>query len=103
MGYSSQTGFRAGIARSFNFFDLLKNEITNIRIHPFIIMDRTLLSYMKLSPDEAINEFKYFTDIIRNIGGEFICLWHNESLSDWGEWKGWQRVFKEMVKMNRGI
>ena len=100
MGYSSQTGFRAGIARSFNFFDLQNNRETELRIYPFQIMDRTLLSYMKLSPDEAEKEFEYYYDITRNVGGEFICLWHNDSLSDWGEWKGWKKVFEKMVNLN---
>ena len=103
MGYSSKTGFRAGIGRSYNYFDLMDNQETNLRIFPFQIMDRTLLSYMKLSPDEAIKEFEHYTGIIRNVGGEFICLWHNDSLSDRGEWKGWKRVFKKVIEMNQCV
>ncbi len=100
MGYNSQTGFRAGIARSFNFFDLINNKETGLRVFPFQVMDRTLLSYMKLSPDEALKEFEYYTGLIRSIGGEFICLWHNDSLSDRGEWQRWKKVFKNMVETN---
>ena len=100
MGYSSQTGFRAGIARSFNFFDLENNKETGLRIYSFQIMDRTLLSYLKVSPDEAIKEYEYYTDIIRSVGGEFVCLWHNDSISDLGEWKGWKKVFEKMINLN---
>ncbi len=100
MGYSSRNGFRAGIARSFNFFDLLVNEETSFRIVPFQIMDRTLLTYLKLSPDKAIKEFEYYANVIKNVGGEFVCLWHNDSLNDWGEWKGWNKVFTSMIDMN---
>ena len=100
MGYSSQTGFRAGTARAFNFFDLENNKETGLRIFPFQIMDRTLLSYLKLSPDKAIKEYEYYTDIIRSVGGEFVCLWHNDSISDWGEWKGWKKVFEKMINLN---
>ncbi len=101
MGYSSQTGFRAGIARSYNYFDLMDNQETSLRIFPFQIMDRTLLSYMNLSPDAAVKEFEHYSGIIRSVGGEFICLWHNDSLSDQGEWIGWNRVFKKMIEMNQ--
>jgi len=100
MSYSSQTGFRAGIARAFNFFDLINDEETKLRVVPFQIMDRTLLSYMQLSTEEAIKEFEYYSEVIRNVGGEFICLWHNESINDRGEWKGWAKVFFQMIEMN---
>jgi hypothetical protein len=100
MGYGSLTGFRAGISRAFNFFDLPMNQETTMRIVPFQIMDRTLLSYMKLSAEEAIEEFTYYTEMIRKVGGEFVCLWHNEGLSDKDEWKGWRNVFLHVIDMN---
>ncbi len=103
MGYASQTGFRAGIARSFNYYDLSTEQETRLRIYPFQVMDRTLLSYLKLSPEAAVQEFDYYTNIIRSVGGEFICLWHNDSLCDYGEWKGWRKVFENTIEMNEYI
>jgi hypothetical protein len=103
MGFASHTGFRAGIARSFNFFDLTEEKETKLRIFPFQVMDRTLLSYLSLTPDEAINEYEYYTNCIRSVGGEFICLWHNDSVCDLGEWKGWKDVFEKMVELNEYI
>ncbi|MBN1951636.1 MAG: polysaccharide deacetylase family protein [Bacteroidales bacterium] len=97
MGYSSQTGFRTGLARSCNFYDLLKEEETNLRLFPLMVMDRTLKDYLKLSPEKALEEFEHYIDQIRAVGGEFICLWHNDALSDRGEWKGWRPLFEAVI------
>jgi hypothetical protein len=101
MGYSNKSGFRAGIARPYFFYDLSAEKMTDLRIIPFQVMDRTLLSYMKLSPDEAIKEIEYYTETIRNVGGHFVALWHNNSLSDQGEWEGWKEVFEKMISINK--
>jgi hypothetical protein len=93
MGYSSRTGFRAGIARPYNFYDVLSDKETELRIHPFQVMDRTLLSYLNLTAEEAISEFDYYREIIRTTGGRFTFLWHNGSIGDSGEWCGWKKVF----------
>lgn len=100
MGYSARTGFRASIARPFYFYDLHKEKQTNLRIFPFVVMDRTLLSYLKYTPERAIKEFYYYSDTIRSVGGTYVVIWHNTSLSDKGEWKGWKSVFQEMAKRN---
>lgn len=33
---------------------------------------------------------------VRYCGGTFCSIWHNESLSDKGTWKGYRRVFEIM-------
>ncbi|WP_299578308.1 polysaccharide deacetylase family protein [uncultured Sunxiuqinia sp.] len=98
MGYADQCGFRAGTSSSFWFYDLKKEEQTTLRIHPFQLMDVTLKNYLKLAPDEALEVIGKLMQEIREYGGTFICLWHNESLSDRGEWKGWRTVFEQMTE-----
>jgi hypothetical protein len=100
MGYGSRTGFRAGIARPFYFYDLYEEKQTSLRVFPFQVMDRTLVSYLNYKPEEAIKEFKYYTDTISSVGGHFIALWHNTSLNETYEWRGWKKVFLEMIAMN---
>jgi hypothetical protein len=97
LGWSSQIGFRAGISRPFPFFDLQKNKQTHLMLVPFMVMDRTLKDYLRLSPQEAIVKVKELCDAVKKVNGQFTVLWHNDSLSDIGEWKGWQRVFEETV------
>jgi hypothetical protein len=35
---------------------------------------------------------------IKNVNGEFITVWHNETLSDWREWKGWKEVYEKVIQ-----
>jgi hypothetical protein len=99
MGYPDQIGFRAGIANPYNFFDLETNSETNLKVIPFQIMDVTLQQYLNLSPVEAIQQIEKMCKSIKSVGGVFTVLWHNESLSEWKQWKGWSPVFHQMIKM----
>jgi len=99
LGFSSKTGFRSGIARSHNFYDLGREENTGLRLTPLIIMERTLKDSLGFGPAEAISEFSYFNEQIRKVGGEFVVLWHNDAVSDLGEWIGWRKAFEEIIKM----
>lgn len=82
MGYIEEPGFRAGIARPFYFYDLLKDEQTNLRIFPFQVMDETLFEKKKLNPDESKKLINHLVDETRKIGGVFVSIWHNTSLLD---------------------
>ena len=95
MGYAEQTGFRAGTARCFKWFDLLKNEATNLNIHPFAYMDGTLLEYLKLTPSEAKIRIGELYHEVQKYGGAFSFLWHNETISGYQHWESYKEVFKE--------
>ena len=98
MGYARVTGFRAGTCTSFRFYDIDSEEATQLRVHPFAVMDATLKYYLKLSPEESLPHIKQLISEIKKVDGTFISLWHNESLSDYKQWKGWKYIFEEMVK-----
>jgi len=99
MGYSSQTGFRAGICTPYYWYDLKKETTTNLLVYPFQVMDVTLRDYMKLSPEEAINEILQLMEEVKKVGGIFISIWHNETVNNIGHWKGYREVFEEMNKI----
>ncbi|MFO7371119.1 MAG: polysaccharide deacetylase family protein [Bacteroidales bacterium] len=98
MGYATHVGFRAGTSLPFRFYDLIREEETGLLLHPFVVMDATLRQYMGLSPDQARERIELLLEKVKTTGGIFTSLWHNESLSEYGEWKGWLIVFKNMVK-----
>ncbi|NJM16655.1 MAG: hypothetical protein HC896_15980 [Bacteroidales bacterium] len=98
MGYAGAPGFRAGTCRPFYFFDLTENKETELLVVPFQVMDGTLRNYMKSSPEESIKIIKQLIDKVAEVGGTFVSLWHNESLSEWGPWKGWTQVYEEMLE-----
>ena len=96
MGYSTQTGFRAGICTPFYFYDVKKEATTNLKVYPFQVMDVTLRDYLGLSPDEAIKKIETLMKEVKNVGGIFISIWHNETVNDNGHWKGYREVFEKM-------
>ncbi len=99
LGYASDVGFRAGTCTSFQFYDLYNEKATDLRIHPFYVMDATLNQYLKLNIDEAVELIAKIIKKVKQVNGTFISLWHNESLSDHGHWKGWEPVYKQMLEI----
>lgn len=97
LGYAEVLGFRAGTCTPFKFFDLLENESRDLVFHSTALMDATLNRYLGLSPKEAEEATKALVDEIKAVNGELVVIWHNETLSEQNEWKGWSSVFKDMV------
>ncbi len=98
MGFASQIGFRASIAHSFFFYDLDLDTETQLRIHPFAIMDGTLKDYLKLDAKTAKQNISEMIKQIKVVDGLFISLWHNESFSDMGKWEDWVDVYEHLLK-----
>ncbi len=98
LGWSDKIGFRAGISRPHPFFNLKENKQTHLLLIPFNAMDRTLKDYMGLTPEDAIAQLKQMVDVVKEVGGQFTMLWHNDSLSDMGEWLGWKDVFEQVIE-----
>ncbi len=98
MGYASKTGFRASICSPYHFYDLDTEMETELMIHPFCIMEGTYQYYEKTSPDKALEEIKEIIYVIKKVDGTFISVFHNESLSDKGIWKGWRNVYEKMLE-----
>lgn len=101
MGYAEQTGFRAGTARTFKWFNLRKNETTDLVIHPFVYMDGTLKEYLNLSPKEAVLRIAQLYKEVQKFGGAFCFLWHNETIGGYQHWKDYHSVFKANFEINK--
>jgi myosin-crossreactive antigen len=65
-------------------------------------MDQTLKKYLGLTPDESIELIKLLIKNTKAVNGTFISLWHNESINNFNNWKGWQKVYLEMMEMAGG-
>lgn len=98
MGYASHLGFRASICTPFYFYDIEVESSTNLKVHPFSVMDATLKYYLNLHPNEALANIQTIIDEIKNVNGHFISVWHNETWSDYKEWSGWSSLYEQMLE-----
>jgi hypothetical protein len=99
MGFSTHSGFRAGICTPFRFYDLEQEIETPLVVHPFPFMDGTYIYGQRMDPEEAMEEIETYIRTYRKYGGEFIPVWHNRIFSEKdSEWRGWNQVFEKMVK-----
>lgn len=99
MGYASHVGFRAGTSIPFYFYDLDFEIQTPLKVFPFALMDTTLNDYMGLTPKQSIGRISDLYKEVKAVKGTFITLFHNESVSGYLRWRGWQRVYQTMLKM----
>jgi hypothetical protein len=99
MGYPEEPGFRAGISRSFFFYDVSEDKKSGLRITPFQIMDGTLSQYKKMTPEASEELIKEMIDETGRAGGLFISIWHNTSLLDKLECTKWRSTFEYMLKL----
>ncbi len=101
MGYAACPGFRASICTPYFFYDLQAEKVLPIKLHSSIVMDGTLNEYINVTPDEAIELTKKLIEQVKQSKGEFVSIWHNDTLNDMGKWKGWRRVFETIVEAAR--
>ena len=98
MGFASQAGFRAGIADTFRFYDLENDMVTNLRVHPFALMDGTMRDYLDLDLEASYALATQLIDEVRAVGGTFIYLTHNETLGGEQRWVGWPEMYRRMLE-----
>jgi hypothetical protein len=100
MGYAKHFGWRAGTSRSFYFFDLLNNQKSGLKIFPFQYMDGTLNEYLNYDIKKSKEIVQELTNQTKKYGGNFIPLWHNETIGNYGIWKDWNEVLNYNISLN---
>lgn len=98
MGYAEKSGFRASICSPYYFYDLDTEVTTKLKIIPFTVMEATYKYYLNNTPLEALEQITELMREVKNVKGTFVSVWHNESLSDEGIWKGWRTVYEQMLE-----
>jgi len=78
VGYTDCAGFRNGMCHPFRPFNLHTNSEMEILEIPLAVMDRTLLSGMRLSTTQAWDLTKQLIDTVERLHGVITILWHNE-------------------------
>ncbi len=100
MGYGSINGFRASYAKSFYWYDLLKEEQTNLMLHPFCYMEANSLFEQKISVEEAAEELQQYFNIVKQVHGELITIFHNHFLTEEENCKPWRNMYAEFLQRN---
>ena len=102
MGYADAIGFRASTCFPFRWYDLEREESTDLTLHPFLLMDVTLKNYLGLDKEAAMAEALTLLNEVRRVGGTFCILWHNSSLTENGQWEGWKAWYHDLLEKSVG-
>jgi len=97
MGYGSINGFRASVATSFYWYDLVAEEATLLRIHPFCFMDANSFYEQRLSAEAAFDELVQYLKICREVNGTFCSIWHNNFLGTDKQFAGWRQCYEKFI------
>ncbi|HWB93169.1 MAG TPA: hypothetical protein VG605_15005 [Puia sp.] len=98
MGYGSINGFRASVASSFSWYDLGKEEATDLRVFPFCFMDANSYYEQKYTPSQAMSELLHYYRHTRKVNGLMITIWHNSFLGADPAFAGWREVYEIFLK-----
>lgn len=97
MGYGSINGFRASYCLPFLWYDLQKEETTNLTIYPFCYMDANSYYEQHYDCDQALDEMKHYYSICKLVDGLFITIWHNHFLGTDKMFKGWPESYRTAI------
>ncbi|GLB48816.1 hypothetical protein Y10_11840 [Neptunitalea sp. Y10] len=95
MGYVRQVGFRAGTCTPFKFYDLSLEMQTILKVHPICIHDDALRDYGK---DKAEAVFYKLYEAVKAVRGEFIAVFSNESMGNYGNERGFRKFYFKVFK-----
>ncbi|WP_139958414.1 polysaccharide deacetylase family protein [Flavicella sediminum] len=97
MGYPQYLGFRASTCTPFYFYDLDFEIQTPLKVVPFAVSDHVLKERLGLSEKQALRKIKEIHTHVKKVDGTFVTLFHNELLSNYGEWKGWKHFYEQVI------
>jgi hypothetical protein len=97
MGYAKEEGYRSGMCIPYNWYDLEKETETSLVIHPVSFMEGIFGEEKNLDPESSWKHIERLIETVERHHGKFIAAWHNHTLTDQGNWKGWKSVFQKML------
>jgi hypothetical protein len=62
-------------------------------------MDGTFNEYLCCSVDESKAIVNRLVEEVRSYGGTFCFIWHNETIGDYGKWKGWSELLEHTLNL----
>ena len=80
VGFPDCVGFRAGTCVPYFPWLCKHDRMSAVFEIPLVVMDGTLVDYMKLSPEQSVDVVRNLVRRCAVVGGVFTLLWHNVSL-----------------------
>ncbi len=105
LGYADDAGFRGGLARPFQPFDLIARRKLDLWEVPLVIMDQTFRTYLKLPVEKVWERMAPVLEQVKAHRGAAAVLWHNTFFAGY-KFAGFERVYDRMlewVAANGGI
>ena len=99
MGFGSINGFRASVASAFFWYDLEKEEQTQLLLYPFCFMEANSFYEQKFSARQAFEELKHYLNIVKSVNGTLITIWHNSFLGTAAQFKGWREMYEQFISL----
>jgi hypothetical protein len=100
MAYGTMNGFRASVTSSFYWYDLERDQATDLLLHPFCFMDANSFYEQKHEPEQARAELLHYLKEVRSVNGRLITLWHNTFLGEESRFRGWREVYEAFLLSN---
>ncbi len=83
LAYADTPGFRCGTCYEYQFFDVVRGSVLELRERPLIVMEVSVMDgqYLNLgTSNAALNLMDDLRQKVRKFNGDFTLLWHNSSL-----------------------
>jgi hypothetical protein len=97
MGYGTVNGFRASTSNSFLWYDLEREQATQLRIHPFAFMEANSFYELRQKPEQALEELWQLTAEVKQVNGTLITVFHNHFLGTDALFAGWRQMYGQFV------
>lgn len=98
MGYGSINGFRASFSSPYYWYDLEKEQVTPLLLHPFCYMEANSFFEQKQTAPQALDEMYYYYNEVKKVNGTLITIWHNTFLGTDKLFEGWREIYAQFVK-----
>ena len=86
------------MAALFYWYDLEKEVQTKLLVYPFCYMEANSFYEQKFSSQQASEELQHYYNVVKDVDGMLITIWHNSFLGTGRLFEGWKEVYEQFVK-----
>jgi hypothetical protein len=102
VGYNDRSGPRAGTYFPYRPYDLEAEHAHELWEVPFVLMDTTLATSLRLGPEAALQHAQAVLQPVINAGGCVAIIWHQEQCGGLLD-PGYERVYLDLLDWLSGL